>query len=147
MKISRRNVLQSFVAAGAGAWLGDTQSQAALADSRPVQQPLIIPALDAGVMKVGERGFNLAIQAGRTEFFPGRQTPTLGVNGAFLGQTLRCKAGDRVTMHVRSGKVSSDSNQLAASSAGAASLTGASIQPNCTRALRIMSWASAEERS
>jgi len=102
MSTNRRNVLQGILGAGAGAALGNALPRAAaLADSRPGLQPLAIPALDAGRTGEGDRAFNLAIQAGRTEFIPGRPTPTIGVNATFLGPTLRCKAGEHVTMNVR----------------------------------------------
>ncbi|MBS0240601.1 MAG: multicopper oxidase domain-containing protein [Proteobacteria bacterium] len=47
--------------------------------------------------------FALTLQSGQMEFLSGRKTPTIGVNGAFLGPTLRCRAGDIVDMQVKNG--------------------------------------------
>ena len=102
MSRTRRDVLRGALAAGTAFSLGSTGVSRILpADSVPALRPLAIPGIDAGKTDGVSRTFDLVLQAGLTEFFPGRQTPTLGVNGAFLGPTLRCKAGDRVTLNVR----------------------------------------------
>ncbi|GAA1616531.1 multicopper oxidase family protein [Actinoplanes couchii] len=54
--------------------------------------PILEPSTD------GE--FVLTMQAGRTEFQPGRPTPTWGINGSYLGPTIRVSRGDRVRMRV-----------------------------------------------
>ncbi|MEU7897365.1 multicopper oxidase domain-containing protein [Nonomuraea sp. NPDC049152] len=59
--------------------------------------PLLQPKPD----KDGVRRFELTMQAGQTRILPGKQTPTWGFNGTFLGPTLRAKRGDRVRMAVR----------------------------------------------
>jgi FtsP/CotA-like multicopper oxidase with cupredoxin domain len=59
--------------------------------------PLAQPRIAAG----GVREFALALQAGgRSEFLPGKTTPTWGVNGPYLGPTVRTTRGDRVRMLV-----------------------------------------------
>ena len=45
--------------------------------------------------------FELSAGAGKSEFLPGVSTPTLGINGAYLGPTIRCRAGERVTLRVK----------------------------------------------
>ena len=45
--------------------------------------------------------FDLAAVDGRSEFLAGVSTPTIGINGAYLGPTIRCRAGDRVTLRVK----------------------------------------------
>lgn len=59
------------------------------------QSPLPIPPLLSG------KEFNLVIQNGSTQFYPGIQTPTYGINGALLAPTLVVRKGDWVTMNVQ----------------------------------------------
>lgn len=58
------------------------------------QNPLFIPEPLYGTE------FNLNVQNGTIEFFPGINTPTYGVNGNILGPTLFVDKWDWVTMHV-----------------------------------------------
>lgn len=63
--------------------------------------PLRIPPLaEPTVAADGSRVFDLTVAPGRTELLPGRTTDTLGVNGPYLGPTLRARAGDRVRVNV-----------------------------------------------
>jgi FtsP/CotA-like multicopper oxidase with cupredoxin domain len=48
----------------------------------------------------GARVFELDIRAGETQFLDGRATATLGVNGTFLGPTLRAKRGEKVSFAI-----------------------------------------------
>jgi len=64
-------------------------------------RPLVIPPLagsatDAG----GRRVFDLRLQAGTTDFGLGRPTATWGINGSYLGPTLRAKRGEKVAINV-----------------------------------------------
>jgi blue copper oxidase len=58
--------------------------------------PLAEPRLDADGRKV----FDLRLQPGTTELLPGKPAETWGVNGAYLGPTLRARRGDRVVVNV-----------------------------------------------
>jgi FtsP/CotA-like multicopper oxidase with cupredoxin domain len=58
--------------------------------------PLAEPRLDADGRKV----FDLRLQPGTTELLPGRPAETWGVNGTYLGPTLRARRGDRVVVNV-----------------------------------------------
>ena len=58
------------------------------------QNPLFIPPTMSGT------DFQLTLQTGTTEFFPGHQTATYGINGNLLGPTLILQKGDTVQMHV-----------------------------------------------
>ena len=58
------------------------------------QNPLFIPATLSGTE------FNLTVQSGTTQFYPGIFTPTYGVNGSLLAPTLILNKGDVVTLHV-----------------------------------------------
>jgi FtsP/CotA-like multicopper oxidase with cupredoxin domain len=58
--------------------------------------PLLAPRVDGD----GRRVFGLTVRPGRTRFLPGTTTETWGVNGPYLGPTLRISRGDRVLIHV-----------------------------------------------
>ncbi len=64
------------------------------------RNPLEIPKLIEGTTGI-ERIYELGIAAGNSRFLPGLSTPTIGINGAYLGPTIRARAGDRVTMRVK----------------------------------------------
>src|SRR5262245_50163401 len=59
--------------------------------------PLLAPRTDAHGRKV----FDLTVETGTSTFLPGTSTATWGVNGGYLGPTLRISRGDYVRMHVR----------------------------------------------
>ena len=50
---------------------------------------LKIPALETGRLEGGVQVYDLALQNGATEFFEGYKTPTSGINGSYLGPTLK----------------------------------------------------------
>jgi FtsP/CotA-like multicopper oxidase with cupredoxin domain len=54
-----------------------------------------------GQREHGRKIYDLTPQTGRTAFAAGKPTETWGINGAYLGPTLRAKRGDRVAMRVR----------------------------------------------
>ncbi len=58
------------------------------------QNPLAIPPALTGTT------FNLNVQNGTTQFWPGINTPTFGINGNILGPTLIINKWDWVTMNV-----------------------------------------------
>ncbi len=71
------------------------------AANRPLN-PLKIPALLEGkTTAAGRLHYDLTIAAGTSHFLPGLATPTFGVNGPYLGPTIRCRAGDRVSFRVK----------------------------------------------
>jgi blue copper oxidase len=65
--------------------------------------PLRIPPLLEG--KKGDDArtlrFALDIASGTSNFLPGLSTPTIGINGPYLGPTIRCRAGDHVALRVK----------------------------------------------
>lgn len=62
---------------------------------------LPIPRLaESTVSADGTRTFDLSLKTGKTEFFPGTQTETWGINGNYLGPTLRAKNGEKVQFKI-----------------------------------------------
>jgi FtsP/CotA-like multicopper oxidase with cupredoxin domain len=67
-------------------------------------RPLAIPPLaESTVDADGRRVFDLRLQRGRTDFGLGRPTDTWGVNGSYLGPTLRAQRGEQVAVRVTNG--------------------------------------------
>ena len=103
MTITRRQTLVGISSigalAGAGFYFGSHRLDA-LAKVDHIN-PLKIPPLLNGKIDNGRKIFDLSAQHGKSEFFENRYTPTIGLNGSFLGPTIRCKAGDQVTYNVR----------------------------------------------
>lgn len=64
------------------------------------QNSLPIPPLDSGEWINGGRTYDLHMEDGSMEFFPGLTTPTSGYNGDFLGPTLLMHTGDSVVLNV-----------------------------------------------
>lgn len=58
------------------------------------QNPLFIPPFLEGPV------FDLVVQPGFTQFWPGVNTPTFGINGNLLGPTLIFNQGEEVTLNV-----------------------------------------------
>jgi FtsP/CotA-like multicopper oxidase with cupredoxin domain len=98
MTINRRRALQLLAATGTAAMLPSMRgaAQPAARFSNPVKIPPLLTGTQAGATKT----FDLDVRAGRTEFFEGLSTPTIGVNGSYLGPTLRLAAGDQVALNV-----------------------------------------------
>ncbi len=103
--MSRRTALKlggaAIAVAAAGGYFTLVRPGYASFPSPP--KPLQIPPLYKGEMRDGVRVFDLGIQNGVTEFFDGMKTDTLGINGSFLGPTLRMNAGETVRMNVSNG--------------------------------------------
>ncbi|MYB51296.1 MAG: multicopper oxidase domain-containing protein, partial [Acidobacteriia bacterium] len=65
------------------------------------ENELQIPEQSFGTVLEGRRQFHLTVAEGTREFLPGRQTPTAGVNGPYLGPTLRLRRGENVDLVVQ----------------------------------------------
>ncbi|MCF6190470.1 MAG: multicopper oxidase domain-containing protein [Cocleimonas sp.] len=97
MKQTRRNFIKT---AGVASLLVPL-SLPAIAKIRQTRlNSFVVPALDRGIRKGNNVSFKLAIQAGKTSFFNGVNTPTLGLNQSYLGPVLRAKRGDTVSINV-----------------------------------------------
>ena len=62
---------------------------------------LQIPDQLFGAVVDGRRQFHLTVAEGSREFLLGKQTPTAGVNGPYLGPTVRLRRGEDVDLVVR----------------------------------------------
>ena len=97
MNPARRRLLAGAAAiAGIGGATYAARSLLGAASSEP-QALRIPPLIDA--RKTGQ-AVSLKVQPGRTEFFPGRESATLGYNGNYLGPTIRLHRGDDVQITV-----------------------------------------------
>ena len=65
------------------------------------ENKLLIPDQLFGTVVDGRRQFQLTVAEGSREFLPGKQTPTAGVNGPYLGPTVRVRRGEEVDLTVR----------------------------------------------
>ena len=65
------------------------------------ENKLLIPDQLFGTVVDGRRQLHLTVAEGSREFLPGKQTPTAGVNGPFLGPTLRLRRGEDVDLIVQ----------------------------------------------
>ena len=64
------------------------------------ENKLLIPEQAFGTVVDGRRQFHLTVAEGSREFLPGKQTPTAGVNGPYLGPTVRLRRGEDVDLIV-----------------------------------------------
>jgi FtsP/CotA-like multicopper oxidase with cupredoxin domain len=68
--------------------------------THPLRIPPLLEGRDDGT---GTKVFDLRMAAARTELLPGRLTDTWGLNGPYLGPTLRASRGDRVRIDLTNG--------------------------------------------
>jgi blue copper oxidase len=61
---------------------------------------LRVPPLLQPRERKGAKIFDLTLQRGQSEFLPGRPIATLGINGPYLGPTVRARIGESVVMNV-----------------------------------------------
>ncbi len=100
--ISRRSAIKALLfgstALATGATIGFL-ANSSKADTSFVNRLKIPPQLK-GKMQNGVRVYDLRLQKGATEFLPGIKTATLGINGGFLGPTLRLRNGEKIRLNV-----------------------------------------------
>ncbi|MDQ0937262.1 multicopper oxidase family protein [Streptomyces turgidiscabies] len=66
-----------------------------LSFANKVRIPPLMEGQDDGS---GRRVFKLTAQSGKSRLLPGKETPTWGINGAYLGPTLRARRGQKVAV-------------------------------------------------
>ena len=105
--IARRTALVGILAGGAAAaaagtlgYYGLRRAGIGVSNFGAATNPLPVPVLETGEVRDGVRNFDLGLQKGTSQFFPGMETPTLGINGPYLGPTLKMRAGETVRMNV-----------------------------------------------
>ncbi|WP_368649229.1 multicopper oxidase family protein [Castellaniella ginsengisoli] len=95
MALTRRSFLAGTLLAGGSLWAASSLWKPSVAaESRQLKIPELIDARDKS------QSIALKAQVGKTSFFPGRDSVTLGYNGSYLGPTLRVHRGDDVEMAV-----------------------------------------------
>lgn len=62
-------------------------------------QKLPIPSLAKYKVVDGVKVFDMHIRASTTQFFPGVNTRTYGINASYLGETIRIRRGDKVRIN------------------------------------------------
>lgn len=93
----RRRTLLSLAILSGVAGCANSSPTALAFTNRLRIPPLAEPVIDPD----GARRFDLTLQSGgRIEFLPGKTTETWGINGAYLGPTVRASRGDTVRMVV-----------------------------------------------
>ncbi len=96
-KQSRRSFIKS---AGAASLLLPFSSSVLAKTSGAGLNTFVVPPLNTGVREGNKVSYKLSINSGKTEFFKGVNTPTLGLNQSYLGPVLRAKRGDTVSIKV-----------------------------------------------
>ena len=97
MTLSRRRFIGAM-SVGAGGVLLPLWSHSQ--NLQALNRELKIPEMLTGESRNGRRHFSLTAQHGNSKFLAGLTTPTMGINGAYLGPTIRFTNGDDVAMHV-----------------------------------------------
>lgn len=102
MNLTRRRFLKSAGAGGIVLATLSWESDVAAADENRMwfRNSLRIPPLDEGREVGAERVFDLTLQYGTSRFLDNLTTPTVGINGAYLGPVLKVKRGDDVRLKV-----------------------------------------------
>jgi len=77
--LTRRSFLAGAALAGGAAFAAPSVWRAAAAEPQDLRIPDLIDARSQG------QSIALRAQVGRTSFFPGRESRTLGYNGSYLG--------------------------------------------------------------
>lgn len=98
MLLKRRNFLQVAGFGASGLLVPGVVFSQSTSNST---NELKIPPLLTGSRRDGRQHFELQMQRGSSQFLSGLETPTYGLNGDFLGPTIRFRNGDDVAMHVR----------------------------------------------
>lgn len=94
--ITRRTALKSIAVGPLALSLGSYRQSSA----QSAYQNLKIPTLYEGALSESTRQFQLIPQHGESEFFPGKTTATMGINGNYLGPTLRFHRNENVHLQI-----------------------------------------------
>jgi FtsP/CotA-like multicopper oxidase with cupredoxin domain len=86
--------------AGLAAWFWSQADMSNVGQLSFTNQLKIPPLLQPRQDGAGRKVFNLRLQQGTSKLLAGQPTQTWGVNGAYLGPTIRATRGDQVVMQV-----------------------------------------------
>ncbi|KUL22161.1 multicopper oxidase family protein [Streptomyces regalis] len=100
MTLAALLVVLALAAGGLAAWLYEGALRSNVGDLGFRNRLRVPPLLEPETDRSGRRVFDLTAATGATEFLSGNPTDTWGVNGSYLGPTLRARTGDRVRVHV-----------------------------------------------
>lgn len=100
MIYSRRQFIKSLGIGTAGLLLSTLNTSLLAKQQNTFSNSFIVPPLDVGKRKGDHVMFNLTMQQGKTQFFQGINTATLGINSHYLGPVLQAKKGDTVSLNV-----------------------------------------------
>ncbi|RLA18904.1 MAG: copper oxidase, partial [Gammaproteobacteria bacterium] len=102
MQKTRRKFLQAAGIGGIGLLtpLSFTGIAAADESASRFNNLLRLPSVVEGRIHGDERVIDLSLGYGTSEFFSGRPTPTVGINGPYLGPIVRVQRGDNVKLNV-----------------------------------------------
>ena len=102
--ITRRKALKALGISSLGASTGLVMPSLATAQAVSDQgNPLRIPQLAEGELTNNSRQFQLRLQRGSRNFFADTATATFGINGDYLGPTLRFRRNEAVSLHIQNG--------------------------------------------
>ncbi|MCH8265833.1 MAG: multicopper oxidase domain-containing protein, partial [Proteobacteria bacterium] len=102
--ITRRKALKALGISSLGASTGLLMPSLATAQAVSDQGNLLkIPQLAEGELSGNVRQFQLRLQRGSSNFFADTATATFGINGDYLGPTLRFRRNEAVSLHIQNG--------------------------------------------
>jgi FtsP/CotA-like multicopper oxidase with cupredoxin domain len=103
--MNRRKFLASSISAALGLSScgggsgGSSGNSGGVTDNTDFTQTYFIPDELTGTLVGGRLQYNLILQSGTTQFSSGVNTPTWGINGNYLGPTIRLRNGDQVDLN------------------------------------------------
>jgi FtsP/CotA-like multicopper oxidase with cupredoxin domain len=84
---------------GTAAWYLNDRTMTNVGELSFANRLAIPPLADSTVDDQGRRVFDLDIREGSRRFLDGQRTPTWGINGDYLGPTLRARRGEEVVIN------------------------------------------------
>jgi FtsP/CotA-like multicopper oxidase with cupredoxin domain len=89
--------------AGVAVWLWSSAAVSTAGKISFTHRLAIPPLAPSRTDAAGQRVFDLRAGEGSKQFRSGPATPTWGINGDYLGPTLRAARGEKVMIHVHNG--------------------------------------------
>ena len=99
--MKRRNFIKFGSVLMAGSLYAKKTNKNIISFKEQFSEALVVPPLASYEVKNGTKVFNLNVQKGKTSFLNGALTDTYGVNGSFLGPTIRVQNRDKILIHVK----------------------------------------------